>query len=441
MNLFFKRLTGQLHSTEKMERYIAEMEAEIARYRQVETSEELKEYQELKKSVESKAFQQNKQNLIHTKYKNTKCYQISEEFGKLRHNKLLQLYLQVRESAQLRDYLEFRQSPEYVQLYDKKLVRKSPLLKNMKSFEKSTAYKAYLTYKDSKLPQRFLELRDLMGTSEFQEEKAFWKNKNRWLTTEEHVQEVRFAQLSASPDIKFFYAADVKKIEQMESYVRIFNDDFDWTKLIDSKWKAGFAYKNKELKTNHSFVNEQQANNGGLNTGTIGGFLTILTKREQTTASAWDPKKGFVMKDFEYTSDIIQTAQTFRQKEGLFMVKLRSEGKLHHACCLGSYNRLPLVNIYHYNGRHIVVGNLTDKGFDGTSIKGLSQHKYYIFSLRWTEKELIWYVNNLEVYRTHRNLPQEELYLTLSSFISEQQRASEGKLEVDWIRVYSTAVN
>ena len=439
MNLFFKRLTGKLHSTKKMEQYIAAMEAEIARYRAVEASPELKEYCELKKSVESKAFAQNKYNLTHTKYKTTKPHLLTLEFRKLLHNKQLMLYLQVKDSAQLKDYLEFRQSPEYVQLSDKKLVRKSPQLKNMLTFEKSKAYKAYWAYKDSKLPTRYLELRELIGTNEFQEEKAFWKNPNRWLTTEGHVQEVRFAQLSSSSDIKFFLATDVKKIEKMESYIRVFNDDFDWFKLADSKWSSGFAYKSKQMKANHSFVNEQQANNGGLNTGTIGGFLTILTKKESATAPAWDPQKGFVTKDFEYTSDIIQTANTFRQKEGLFMVKLRTEGNIHHACWLGGYNKLPLINIFHFNGRNIVVGNLTDKGFDGTSVTGICARKYYIYSLRWTKKELIWYVNNIEVYRTNRNLPQEDLYLALCSFISEKQRATEGKMEVDWARVYSTA--
>ena len=69
MNLFFKRLTGQLRSTEWMERRMMTEEERIARYRQVENSPELKEYLELKQVVESKPFQQQKYNLQHTKYK------------------------------------------------------------------------------------------------------------------------------------------------------------------------------------------------------------------------------------------------------------------------------------------------------------------------------------------------------------------------------------
>ena len=54
MNLFFKKLFGKLHSTERMERHIMEEQERIARFRQVEKSPELKEYLELKEIVESK---------------------------------------------------------------------------------------------------------------------------------------------------------------------------------------------------------------------------------------------------------------------------------------------------------------------------------------------------------------------------------------------------
>ena len=54
----------------------------------------------------------------------------------------------------------------------------------------------------------------------------------------------------------------------------------------------------------------------------------------------------------------------------------------------------------------------------------------------WTEKELIWMINNYEVYRTVRNIPDEELYLALSSFIPEKEKGDKGVLEVDWIKVY-----
>ena len=51
---------------------------------------------------------------------------------------------------------------------------------------------------------------------------------------------------------------------------------------------------------------------------------------------------------------------------------------------------------------------------------------------------MIWYVNNIEVFRTTRDLPKEPLYLGVSSFLPLSDRPAEGKMEVDWVRVYAT---
>ena len=436
MNLLFKKLTGKLQSTEKLEAYIAQMEADIARYRAVEKSAELAEYKQLKQTVESPQFVQKKQTLTQTKYKATKYYLTIQELKRLEKDKTLQMYLQLKDSLQLKEYLQFRAGDEYVKLSDKKLVKQSPDLKNMLKFENSREYKAYLQYKSSTVPDRYETLKKQVADPDFQKENAFWANPQRWLTTEEYVQENRFKQLAALPDIIFFLSQEDNKNQKAEAYTPTFREEFQWFKLSESKWKPGFSYKNKKLLSQHSFANEQQANNGGKNAGTINGIFTILTKREKVTAPAWDVKKGFINKEYEYTSDILQTADTFRQEQGLFMIKLRCSGKIHHAAWLGADSKLPLITLFHFNGKNIVVGNMTPDGFQGEQLRGINPSVYHIYSLRWTRTELIWYVNNTEVYRLNRNIPREELYLALSSFISDKQRAEEGKLEVDWIRVY-----
>ena len=108
MNLFFKKLTGQLYSTEKMERRIMVEEERIARYRHIEKSPELKEYLELKKIVESKEFQQKKHNWMRTKYKSTPTYAVLKEYKSLLNNKGLQLFLEMENSQRLKEFLEFR---------------------------------------------------------------------------------------------------------------------------------------------------------------------------------------------------------------------------------------------------------------------------------------------------------------------------------------------
>lgn len=437
MNLFFKKLTGQLHSTERLERHIMAEEERIARYRQVEKSPELKEYLELKKIVESKEFKQKKYNWMHTKYKSTPTYAIIREYKELLHDRKLQMYLEMENSQRLKEFLEFRQSENYIKLQSKKEVRNSLELKQMAAFEKSKEYKSYLTYRDSKLPARFKALVAEVATDEFKQQHAFWSNPSRWKTTEEYQQEARYKRLSAMTDIIFYLKQDKAEIERLEEWKTVFEDEFDWVKLSESKWRAGFAYDNPKLLKVHSFANEQAANNGGKNVGTVDGKLHLFTKNEKVSAPAWDVKKGFVNKEFDYTTDIIQTADNFRQQGGLFMAKIRVEGRIHHALWLGTGKKLPMVNLFHFNGKHITVGNYDDKRFDGEVIRGIAPGLYYIYSLRWTDKELIWYVNNVEVYRTNRNIPKEKLFLAISSFIDEKQRAQEGQINVAWIRVFA----
>lgn len=437
MNLFFKKLTGQLHSTERLERQIMAEEERIARYRQVEQSPELKEYLELKQIVNSKEFQQKKYNWIHTKYKSTPTHAVISEYKKLLHDKNLQLYLEMENSQRLKDFLEFRASENYVKLSSPKEIRNSLELKQMAEFEKSKEYKSYLTYRDSKLPARFKALVAEVATDEYKKQHAFWSNPNRWKTTDEYQQEVRFKRLSAMADIIFYLKQDKNQIERLEEWKTIFEDEFEWVKLADSKWRAGFAYDNPKLLKIHSFANEQAANNGGKNVGTLDGKLHLFTKNEKAMSPAWDAKKGFVNKEFDYTTDIIQTSESFRHQGGMFMAKIRVEGKIHHALWLGNGKKLPMISLFHYNGKHITVGNYNEKGFDGEVIRGINPGTYYIYTLRWTDRELIWYVNNVEVYRTIHNVPKEQLFLAVSSFIDEKQRAQEGQINVAWLRVFA----
>lgn len=83
------------------------------------------------------------------------------------------------------------------------------------------------------------------------------------------------------------------------------------------------------------------------------------------------------------------------------------------------------------------MGNATAEGFfDQVELSGLCTSSYYVYTLEWSKNELIWYVNNYEVYRTQNNVPQEELFLTFNSFIAESQKPSTGVFEVDWLKVF-----
>jgi len=78
---------------------------------------------------------------------------------------------------------------------------------------------------------------------------------------------------------------------------------------------------------------------------------------------------------------------------------------------LGADNKLPHINIFHFDGKCIKVGNANQNVVDGIKITGINVSHFFIYTLRWTEKELVWLINDLEVYRTASNIPSEEMYM------------------------------
>lgn len=437
MNLFWKKLFGGITPTAKLEKQEEELVMAMKRYVEVEKSVELAEYRKLYHVVKSAKFQENKKILQNRKYKDTEEYQITKKYNGLHNSPALQLYFEVLKSDELKKYLEFKASAAYEDLGDKKKVKASAQLTKMKAYEKSKAFKTYSRFHDSFALKEYETLKKKISEPDFQQSNAFWANANRWHTTPEFEQQERFYDLAKNPDIVFFENEKPERFDRYKALKLTFQDEFDWNSLDKSHWNFGFHYQGDQLIGDHSFHNERQANNSGKNVGVEEGILKIATRHEKVSARTWHPQKGFIEKEFSFTSDVLQTADKFRQKQGVFRAKLRCTGNIHHAFWLGGNGKLPHINIFHFDGRTMSLGNYTKNVQDGIEVKGLNHSEFYIYTLIWTEKELIWQINDLEVYRTVSNIPNEELYLAFNSFIPEKMHGSVGSLDVDWVRVYN----
>lgn len=436
MNLFLSKLTGKLLTTEKFEQSIAQKMRDAKRYREVEQSAELAEYNRLKTIVTDPQFIQNKRDLIKCKYKDTAEYSTHKEYLKMLNNPALQLYMRVKDSKALKEYQEFLDSDEAFLLQDRKAVRKDARLRKMKAYAKSRDYKTFVRFNGTEMPDRFLELKQEVESEDFKKRNAFWSNPHRWETTEEYKQDKRYETLSQNKDILWFLDTDPHQIEYYESFTTLFDEEFKWKTLEDSAWKAGFKYAHKEMKSVHSYVEHKQAYSGGKNTKAQNGKLRIITRLESSIAAAWDTTKGFVKNKFNYTSDIIQSADAFHFKGGLIMAKIRCTGKLHHAFWLGNTQNVSKESIFHFNGKHITVGNIDINDTYRATIRGINHAEFYVYSLMWNKDELIWYVNNKEVFRCTSDVPWVDMYLAFSSWIDAKQKGSNGELVVDWVRVY-----
>ena len=436
MNLFWKKVFGSLASTAKFEANEKKLLEAMHRYDEVEKSAELEEYKALALIVKSSQFQEKKKTLQNRKYKDTEEYRNTKKLHKLESNPDIKRYYSVVKSDILKQYLTFKAGPNFEQLRDKETVQKSDKLQQLKQFEKSKDYKTYARFHDSYIIKELEELKKTVSDPKFVEANKFWSNDKRWYSTPEYVKEQRYYQLAKNQDIVFYNKQNPETFKDYRALTQTLNEEFEYNTMAKSLWVFGFQYKNSNLIGQHSFANEKQAYSFGKNTGVEDGVLKISTRNEKTIARAWDATKGFLEKEFHFTSDVLNTAKAFRQKEGIFSVKLRCSGNIHHAFWLGGDDKLPHINIFHYNGKQITLGNANENVVDGINITGINPSQFYIYTLKWTTKELIWFVNNLEVYRTSNQVPQENMYVGINSFISEKQKGSTGFIEIDWIRVY-----
>ena len=358
--------TVKMLSTKQFEQWLQD-QAEIAvRYRKIEKSALLAEYNTLKEVVESAEFQAKKTRLTTTRYADTQEGGTMALYNSLKWNMAVILYNLLKKEA-------WKEKPEVVQ---------------------------------------YLDLAAQIQTPAFQEANAFWKNPKRWLTTPESQQEKRYKELVKHADIVFFFQHTEQEIAELESYKMVWAAEFETQ--MSSVWQTGFLYPSKDFKADHSHVGELQAYVQGRNTQVANRVLTISTKKEKTTASAWHPTKGMIMHEFAYTSDVWHTTEAVAPKSGVLQAKVRLAGKAKHILCLTKANAKKALHL----------------------LPADKQVKDAIYTLVWNEKEMINYVNNVEVARSQNPLAGEALHLLMRSYLPENVKGT-GKMDIDWVRIYA----
>ena len=356
-------------NTKAFEQWLQEQAQLMVRYRQVEKSEILAEYNTLKKVVESADFQAKKKELTTTRYEDTQEGKKMARYKQLKWNSTVILYNLLKKEA----------------------------------------------WKEKAEVAEYLELAEQVKVPEFQQTNAFWKNKKRWFTTPESQQEKRYDALVKHADIVFYFQHTEQEIADLEAYKMVWAAEFETASLSD-EWQTGFLYPSKELKANHSHVNELQAYTQGRNTQVANRVLSIQTKKEKTTAPAWHPTKGMIMHPFSYTSDVWHTAEAVAPKAGVLQAKVHLSGKAKHVVCLTTAGAKKSLHI----------------------LPADKQVKDAIYTLVWNEKEVVNYVNDVEVARSKNPLAGEALHLLMRSYLPENVKGT-GKMEIDWIRIYTNA--
>lgn len=403
-----------------------------------------KEFQKLKKSSKIKNYFKFKNS---DKYKNYLQLDGSEEIG---------IFLELEKEINSSEFkshidevknLKFENTEEFKKQKEYKSLKKSAEIKQYFKFKDSEKLAIYTGLNESQEIADYEDLEAYINSEEFKEEKKYLLTKNKFKLSEEFKQAGEFKELKNSDKIKWYLKLEKQNdFDQLHEWKLTFEDNFDGNKLDADKWMTGYYWGKNLLNDDYVQMNEKQffkEDNLELNNSN----LKITTKQEQVQGKVWDPSIGFYSKDFEYSSGLVNTGQHFRQHYGLFKAKIKVNHSypVHHAFWLLGEKITPEIDIFKYGKKSsskLEVANYWNGDGDikknKKSIGGVNFAKdYFIYSLEWTKDKLTWKINDIVLYEQTTGIPEEPMYIVLSSGISQEGNpAVPCNMEIDWVRAY-----
>jgi beta-glucanase (GH16 family) len=482
LRLLTLRITGQFPKTDAHEVKGKALQNEFEEFTLFSNSDELLKYQEYKSWFETKEHEKVKQELKALTYKSSSEYQTEKEFQSLTKNKALKNYLSFADSNTPKEYLDIEKSglPQkfteletYVKSTEYKQGRKQFVKDNTEEYQKEVEYnelkqseqiKKYFSLKKSKPLQdyfqidgsdilaKYNDLKTQVESEEFKEKKAYLLSTDKFEKTEQFQKLQEYNKLNQSEKIRWYFKTlKEDKFKEIKKWELTFSEDFESKKLDQQKWLTKFFWGEALLNNSYSLASDNHWYTDGNNITIEKGILKISTRKEKANGLSWDSKYGFIPKEFDYTSGIISTGNSFRQHQGRFEAKIKvtSLAGIYHAFWLVGDKMLPEIDIFRKRGEGSTAlqgAFFWENGEKGkakksiTTIGGLSlDSEFYILGVDWDEHKITWKINGIPFKVETNNLPQGSVYLVLSSGVNG--KIDESKLpvtfEVDWVKCWT----
>ncbi|MEN8229450.1 MAG: family 16 glycosylhydrolase [Bacteroidota bacterium] len=385
-------LLGMVPGTEKVETADDQLRADLQAYKDYESSDDLKHYLELEKEVTSSDFSRRKKKILKAKYKTSEAF--------------------------------------------RKEVRYDQLQKRLKGDEKSAELN---------------ELEEYINSEEFIKQKQFltMKPAERYETTEEYQKEDEYQTLKKSEKVTWYYKTKKKfPFKEIEKWDLTFEENFKGGKLDRERWMTRYFWGDKTMDSSFVLEDDKSFITDGDNIELYDNKARIITKPAKTEGLAWRAEQGFVREDFDFTSGLISTSNSFKQKYGIFKAKVKmAGGSVAQSFWMVSETMLPHIDVARFENGKLYSnyfwggGNSPHKSLSKTGGAKYAD-EYFIFTLEWTPNKLVWKIND-KVFKTQTSgLPQEEMSLNFSANLKKDASESglPAAMEIDWIRVYKLKV-
>jgi len=428
----------------------------LKNFTSLDGSARIKEIEDLKLFVQSPEFKQ-KERMKPETFKDTDEYGKWLEFKKLKSDREVKKNLnpeKVKRFTELQALVTssafilkknmkpvtFRDTPEYQKLQDLKTKSSASDIVSYYKFRNSKEYHNYTGVKDSARLKRFLELQEYLKSKEFTERKEYLLDKRRFEKSDMFRELKEYEALKNSPDIKWYFGVkDSNKFDILKNRKLTFSDEFDDATPDGKKWLNKYYWGDKLLHDSYSIATDLHCYTPSDNLEVRHSVLRIITKPQKINGKVWDPAKGFYTKDFGFTSGIINTGASFRQKYGTFEAKIKlSDPNVRNAFWLIGDRITPHVDICRSGHGKVWFDLFTASGGHyKKSIGSRYLSDFYIYTLEWTPNAMVWKINGVEVMRQTSGVPQEPMYINLAGGV-DKPIGGISSMEIDWVRVYQS---
>ncbi len=482
-NIFSKLLGNKFPSTEKYENENKHLRNDLERFHKLEESTSILRYFELDSLIHSGEFEQKVTKLKKERFKDTEAfhqYKKLKEYKRSSNVKRYKSYLRNDKSNELAQlngksevitYLElktfveseeftaikettkqnkerFKDTDAFQQLKNYKKLKRSKIVKNYNKFLRIDKSTEIDELEKTNEIQTYLTLEKYIISEEFAMIKSEMNDKNRFKKSKEFQLQEEFKALTKGDDIIWFKKTKKDNpFTDIDKWTLTFDDDFDSTKLDANKWITGYYWGKALMNDNYVQANEKQFFRNE-NIELRDSCARIISKKENCKGKVWDTKFGFVPRDFEYSSGIINTGQSFRQQFGRFEAKIKFNhtAPAEHTFWLLSEQMTPQVNILKskINGtKKIEAGYFWGKnGEVSQNTQNLklpgSSDNFFIYTLEWSTNKMEWKINGVTVYTITENIPQEPMYISLSTHFTDIPKGEKLpiSMDIDWVRCY-----
>lgn len=186
-----------------------------------------------------------------------------------------------------------------------------------------------------------------MASEEFLSEKNYLLDKKRFEKSEAYNRLINYKELSESESFKKYFRLKKKNdFHLVNEWKLTFSEDFEGDCLDKEKWITRYYWGDVLMNDAYALPNDPHIFSED-NIKISNSIARLETRKEIAQGKVWDPSIGFVPKEFDYTSALISTGKSFRQKYGLFEAKIKVSDikNVMHSFWMLSDTSLPHIDI------------------------------------------------------------------------------------------------